>query len=67
MTDEERDQRVIEEHRLNLVRCARLKVGLKTGNWDTKFCIVGTGWDCRAIMVSSWGGKEAEEKGEHLR
>ena len=67
MTDEEISERVIAEHRLNLVRCARLKVGLKTGNWDTKFRIVGSGWDCRAIMVSSCGGQEAEDKGEHMR
>ena len=66
MTEEEITKRVTEEHRLNLVRCARLKVGLKTGNWDTKFRIVGSGWDSRAIMVSSWGGQEAEEKGEHM-
>ena len=67
MTDEERDQRVIAEHRLNLVRCARLKVGLKTGNWDARFRIVGPAWDCQPCIVSSYGGKEAEEKGEHLR
>ena len=67
MTDEERDQRVIEEHRLNLVRTARLKHGLKTGNWDAHFRIVGPAWDCQPCIVSSYGGKEAVEKGEHLR
>ena len=67
MPDEDISKIEIAEHRLNLVRCARLKVGLKTGNWDAKFRIVGTGWDCRASMVSNWGGKEAEEKGEHMR
>ena len=67
MTDEDYHKRVRETMREDLVRCARLKHGLKTGNWDAKFRIVGTGWDCRASMVSNWGGKEAEEKGEHMR
>jgi len=67
MTDEEYHKRVRETMREDMVRTARLKHGLKTGNWDARFRIVGPAWDCQPCMVSSYGGKEAEEKGEHLR
>ena len=55
MTDEEYHKRVRETMREDMVRTARLKHGLKTGNWDARFRIVEDG--LRGI-VSTWGMSE---------
>ena len=56
MTDEEYHKRVRETMREDLVRCARLKHGLKTGNWDARYSIVEHHDGPRACLMSTWGG-----------
>jgi hypothetical protein len=54
MIDKEIDKRVREQHLFNRVRIARIKHGLKTGNWKQPFAIVPSG---EVVVVGNSKGR----------